>query len=209
MFLTTEKGVVAAKRAGSTAGIIRAPDWEHALAGVKLADEKLGPEDWLIIDSHTKMQVLYLRWLLRMRNAQNSARDLDIPAIQDHQKWQNAFMRWTDHIVDAPYNTIFVGGEMIKQDKEGEEIVLPAITGKDYAICNYIIGQMDVGMYYSVSDKASTSTEIVRRAMVQPHPDLPYWAKDRYDALGKYQDVGEKDYWAMADFIEMIKEEAA
>src|SRR6266704_4455878 len=65
-FLSTEKGVVAARRAGSKAGLIRAPDWEHVVAGLDLADQRLGPEDWLIVDSGTKMQVLYIRWILRM-----------------------------------------------------------------------------------------------------------------------------------------------
>lgn len=206
IFLSTEKGVVAAKRAGSKAELIRAPDWEHALSGVVWADKNMGPSDWLIVDSHTKMQVLYLRWLLRTHHELNSRRDLDIPAIQDHQKWQNAFMRWTDHIVDAKYNSIFICTSMVTEDQEGETLVLPSIRGKGYEISNYISAQMDVILYYAVSERASTEDMTVRRALAQPYP--PYLAKDRYNALGKRWDVMEEDYTAMAQIIRAIEKVA-
>lgn len=202
-FISTEKGVVAAKRTGSKSKLLRAPDWEHVVAAKKYADEHFGPEDWIILDSLTKMQVLMIRWILRTINQGNSSRDLDIPAIQDHQKWQNYFKRFVDQLIDAPYNTIFICTEMYREDQDGETIVLPSITGKDYEICNYIRAQMDVVAYYSLTDKTENG-EPVRRALFQPYP--PYEAKDRYDTLGRYQDVPDGDYTAMADFIEMIRE---
>jgi hypothetical protein len=203
-FLSTEKGVVAAKRAGSKAKLMRAPDWEHVLAALDKAEETLGPEDWLIVDSATKMQVLYIRWILRMIHEQNAARDLDIPAIQDHQKWQNGFMRFCDRIVDAEYNSIFITTSMYKEDPEGEDLVIPAITGKDYAISSYISAQMDVVGYYAVAPQKSRTEPMIRRALFQPYP--PYFAKDRYAVLGRWQDVPDGDYTAMADFIGMIQD---
>jgi hypothetical protein len=171
------------------------------------ADQTLGKDEWLIIDSLTKMQVLYLRWILKTIHEQNGSRDLDIPAIQDHQKWQNGFKRFVDHMIDAQYNTIFVCTAMIKDDEEGEEIVMPDITGKNYAISGYIQAQMDVTLYYAVSKQATTAENTVRRALAQPFP--PYVAKDRFNALGKFQDVDEGDYTAMAEFIQMIEEAKA
>src|SRR6266852_3960623 len=56
VFLSTEAGVVSAKRAGSRAQVMRAPDWEHVVAGARRAKEELSTEDWLIVDSGTKMQ---------------------------------------------------------------------------------------------------------------------------------------------------------
>ena len=203
VFLSTEKGVIAAKRSGSRARLIRAPDWEHALSGVVWADNNLGPDDWLIIDSHTKMQILYLRWLLRTHHELNARRDLDIPAIQDHQKWQNAFMRWTDHIVDAKYNSLFVCTSMVTEDQEGDTLVLPSIRGKGYEISNYISAQMDFILYYAVSKTASTDERIIRRALAQPWP--PYLAKDRYSALGDWWDVEPGNYKAMAEMIAEIQ----
>lgn len=202
-FLSTEKGVVSAQRTGSKASLVRAPTWEHVVGALDVFDEKLGPDDWVIIDSHTKMQMLYIRWILRKIHEQNESRDLDIPAIQDHQKWQNGFMRFTDRIVDAAYNSIFICTEMIKEDEEGEDIVLPQITGKNYAISNYCRAQMDVVCYYDVVPQKKRNDPVLRRALFQPYP--PYVAKDRYNVLGRWQDVEEGDYTAMADFIEMIR----
>jgi len=208
VFLSTEGGVVSARRAGSTARVIRAPDWEHALSGVRWADDNLGEKDWLIVDSHTRLQLEYVRWLLRMKNLENSARDLDIPALQDHQKWQNAFMRWTDHIISAPYNAIFICAEMRRENEEGDIEVLPQIRGgKNLEVCRYICSQMDVALYYAISDRATEANEeglVIRRALAQPYP--PYFAKDRYDALGKYVDVEEGYHGTMEDIIGMIED---
>src|SRR5712691_8534738 len=57
-FLTTEKGLSSAQRSGSKAKVMRAYDWEHILAGLNKADETLSQDDWLVVDSGTKMQVL-------------------------------------------------------------------------------------------------------------------------------------------------------
>lgn len=199
-YLTTEKGIVSAQRAGLNAKLIRAPTWEHVVAGKRKLDETLEPGDWAIIDSLTKMQVLQLRWILRIINADNPGRDLDIPAIQDHQKWQNYFKRFVDELIDAPYNCIFVCTDMFRDDEEGEDIVLPAITGKDYEICNYIRAQTDVNLYFRATER---SGELIRRALAQPIP--PYVAcKDRYNVLGKWIDIPEGYYGAMSDIIEAI-----
>lgn len=208
-FLSTEPGgPISALRAGNRPRkIIPAHSWEHALSAVRWADDHLGEDDFLIVDSHTRMQVEYLRWLLRMRHEENDSRDLDIPAIQDHQKWQNGFTRWTDHIVAARYNAIFIATDMIKENEEGDDIVMPSFTGKNYTIAKYIAAQMQVVSYYAVSSRASTDDEIIRRALFQPHP--PYIAKDRYDVFGHHQDVGEKDYTAMAEWVGMIQDSMA
>jgi AAA domain len=203
-FMSTEKGAVAAKIAGSKAGIMRVPTWEHVVAAADLADRRLGPDDWLIVDSLTKMQVLYIRWILRAIHEQNAARDLDIPAIQDHQKWQNGFKRFCDRLIDAPYNVIAITTSMYKEDENGDDLVIPELTGKNYTISNYVSSQFDVGVYYAVAPQKSRTEPMMRRALFQPYP--PYWAKDRYNALGRWQDIEDGDYGAMADFIAMIKE---
>lgn len=203
VFVSTEKGVIAAKQAGSKAKLIRTPTWERVVAAKKYCDEHYGSDDWVIFDSLTKMQVLMIRWILRKINADNSHRDLDIPAIQDHQKWQNYFKRFVDSLIDAPYNVIFICTEMYKEDQDGEGIVLPSITGKDYEICNYIRAQTDVNLWYMVTQ--NKAGQEVRRALAQPWG--PYVAaKDRYQALGRWWDVEFGDYTAMADMIEAINE---
>ncbi len=205
-FLSTERGTIAAKRTGSTAKLIKAYSWEACVAGKKLADEKLNPGEWLILDSATKMQVLMIRWILRMQKQKKASRDLDIPAIKDHQKWQNNFRRFIDDLIDAPYNTIFVCGDMRAEDEEMETVVLPAITGKGYEICDYVRAQMDIVTYYGITDKTPDG-EPIRRALFQSVP--PYIApKDRYSVFGKYQDVADNEFTAMAEFVQMLEEAA-
>jgi AAA domain len=205
--LTTEKGLSSAKASGAKpAKIMRAYDWEHVLAGKRKADEVLKPGDWLVVDSGTKMQVLYMRWILRMQHAAKSSRSLDIPALQDHQQYQNGFKRFIDSIIDAPYNTIIVFGEQEIPGAEDEEMyTVPHIEGgKTFQVCKYIIGQFDVAIRYSVSKSLSSPGNTVRLALCQPTPE--HWAKDRYAALGDYQTVEPEDYAAMGDFIQMIED---
>jgi AAA domain len=207
-FLTTEKGLSSAKMAGSSAQIMRAYDWEHVVAGKNKAIEMLGKDDWLIVDSGTKMQVLYMRWILKKQNQANSVRSLDIPSLPDHQQYQNGFKRFCDEIMDAHFNTIMVFGEMEIPGEDEEMQFVPHIEGgKTYQIMRYITSQFDVGIRYSVSKSLSTPGHTVRLALAQPAP--PYWAKDRYTALGDYQTVEPGDFTAMAEFIEMMDEAMA
>ena len=117
--MRTESGVKTLRHTGSKARILNATTWPKIEAATNWADNKLGPEDWLIVDSGNRAQLEYVRWLLRAIHEQNSSRDLDIPALQDHQKWQNAYMRWTDRIIDAPYNSIFLYIDMKREDEDG------------------------------------------------------------------------------------------
>lgn len=204
-FLTTEPGLASAKTSGSQSKVMRAFDWEHVLAGLRKADETLGKDDWLIVDSGTKMQVLYMRWILRMQREANSSRSLDIPALQDHQQYQNGFKRFIDHIIDAPFNSIIIFGEMEVPGEDDEMERVPHIEGgKTYQVCRYIIGQFDVGIRYSVSRSLSQPGHTVRIALTQPSGQ--FWAKDRYSALGDYQLVQPGEFTAMTEFIDMINE---
>lgn len=201
-FISTEKGVVAAKRTGSTSKLMRAPTWQHVVAAKRKADATMGIGDWIILDSLTKMQVLMVRWILEEQHERNPNRDLDIPAIQDHQKWQNYFKRFVDSLIDAPYNTIFICTEMYREDQEGDTIVLPAIQGKDYEICNYVRAQMDIISYYQVKEKKDG--ERVRRALFQPYGQFVA-PKDRYSVFGMFEDVAEDEFTAMEDFVNMLE----
>src|SRR5580765_4126995 len=122
--LSTEKGVISAKRVGSTAKLLRAPGWDHVEANIEWANKNLAENDVLIVDSVTKMQDMALDWWLGIQHDENAARDRDIPQIQDHQKWQRMFMRFVNGLIDAQYNTIFVATAMRKEDEEGDDLVL-------------------------------------------------------------------------------------
>lgn len=177
IYLTTERGVVAAKQAGSKARRVAGHTWDHVEASLNLLDQKAGPGDWVIVDSATKMQVLLIRWLLGMAHEENDVRDLDIPAIQDHQKWQNMYKRYWDRLIDAPYNVVFITTSMKREDAEGDDLILPALTGKDYEIAGYCMAQTDVGLYLSMESTGKNSDPV---RILRTQADPPYWAKNRF-----------------------------
>lgn len=187
VILSTEKGSISAKRFGSKAELVRAPTWDHVVAALDLIVQRQAGEvkgkkrlDWMIVDSVTKMQVLQIRWILERIHEEKEDRDLDIPAIADHQKWQNMFKRFIDAIVDMDINVIFVATAMHKEDAEGEDLILPDIQGKDYAIANYLCAQMDF-VYCLKTGTDKKTDESYWKLLTRFR--APYFAKDRYDAL--------------------------
>jgi hypothetical protein len=208
-FLSTEtEGVASARAVGSQAQLIRAPTWEYAVAGVKWAEQNLSHDDWLAVDSGTKMQELYMRWILQRENEINPQRDLDIPAIQNHQKYQNGFKRWCDRLIDGDFNVIFITTSMTADDAEGEERIIPHLLGKKGEISDYVSAQFSVALYYAVArESRDMRGPVMRRALAQPYP--PWYAKDRYMALGKFWDVEDGDYFAMSQMIEAIEKKVA
>lgn len=207
-FLTTEKGVVSAKHTGSTAKVWRAPTWAHCFAGLRKAEQELTKKDWLIVDSATKMQQLQLQWILETQASQNSRRDVDLPEVQDHQKWQNQFRRFIDKIYDMECNTITIATSMIREDRNGDDEVIPELMGGDrwQALSHYMCSQAGVVLYYAISKERDEEGNPRRYALAQPAP--PYAAKDRYSALGFGQYVEHGDTTAMAEFIDLIQEAA-
>jgi len=200
-FLSTEKGAISAQRTGSKAELIRAPDWDHVEAGLNWADENLDATNWLIIDSISKMQMLLIRWILANEHEERDA-DLDVPQIQHHQKWQNMYMRFIDRIVDAKYNSILIATAMHREDPDGESLVMPAITGKDYTISAYCCAQMTDVLYYGVARKSGRDDPTVRRILTETYP--PYFAKDWSTNLPRWIDIEEGEYDAMEWIVAQI-----
>jgi hypothetical protein len=208
-FLSTEtEGVASARAVGSQARLWRCPSWEHAVAGVRKAEQEFTIADWLVVDSGTKMQEMYMRWILQRENEINPQRDLDIPAIQNHQKYQNGFKRWTDRLIDGNFNVIFITTSMSVDDAEGEERVIPHLLGKKGEISDYVSAQFSCALYYSVArESREMKGAVLRRALCQPYP--PWFAKDRYGALGKFWDVEDGEYFAMSRMIQAIEKAKA
>jgi AAA domain len=200
---TEQEGIVSAKRAGSTAELIRAPSWEYAVSTLKWGEANLGPDDWMVFDSGTRMHYLYMRWIMEKVKNINPARDLDIPGLDNHQKIQNGFMRWYDRIIDAPFNSIFITTPMTMEDAEGETRVIPQTFDSKGKVAKYISAQASVILYYDVArDPEGKDNSIIRRVYAQPWP--PWFAKDRYSALGPGRRIEDGDFFAMTDIIQAI-----
>jgi hypothetical protein len=185
--LSTEKGVMSAKRVGSKAKLLRAPTWDHVEAGIEWADKNLTDQDVLVVDSVTKMQELLIRWWLGIQHEENEARDIDIPQLQDHQKWQRMFLRFVGHIIEAKYNSVFVATAMRKEDEEGDDLVLPNIVGKDYAIAQNFLADMDIVSCLRV--KKRSNMDDPRESMLINDTFPPYFAKDRFNVLPRWETI--------------------
>lgn len=205
--LSTEKGVMSAKRVGSKAKLLRAPTWDHIESSIEWADKHLTEQDVLIVDSVSKMQELLILWWLGIQHEENEARDLDIPQLQDHQKWQRMFLRFVSHIINAKYNSIFVATSMRKEDEEGDDLVLPNIVGKDYAIAQNFCAEMDIVSCLRVRKRSNIDDP--REAILINDTFPPYFAKDRFNVLPRWEaipDGHEEDgrYDLISEMIEDI-----
>ena len=70
---------------------------------------------------------------------------------------------------------------MIKEDVDGNEIVVPLVEGKDYGISAWVCGEMHLLCYLKVDAGSTKSATPVRKLYTNEHPK--YWCKDRYNAL--------------------------
>ena len=195
LILALEEGTVAAKRwerdhpRPKAAGIIKVWKCPHLNDFVKAYEWCLEaiendefPFEWVIIDSVTAAQTRILRAIMEDVVKNNKTRDPDIPAIQDHFKWQLMLKRMVTDWNELPVNVVWLARSMNKEDPEGEDIVVPLIEGKDYQISAWVCGEMHLLCYLKKSSKGKDdSRKIVRKLYTNEH-DM-YWCKDRYGVL--------------------------
>jgi hypothetical protein len=192
LILANEQGTIAAKRQGSKAKVWKIKRWEDLVKAYEwMANLDVIPFDWIVIDTITDMQYKCIRWIMRNVVAANPQRDLDIPAQGDHFKWQLAMKRMVADFNELPVNILWTAQEMVREDPEGEDIILPLIEGKDYQISSWVCAQMDVVAHLAqknIKRRVDGKVEkvFVRRLTVNESP--PIFAKDRYDVLGRVID---------------------
>jgi len=202
--LSTEKGVISAKRVGSTAKLLRAPNWDHIEASIEWADKNLTERDVVIVDSITKMQELLAYWWLGIQYEENNARDIDIMQLQDYQKWQRMFLRFVNHLIDAKYNTIFVATAMRREDEEGEDLILPNIVGKDYAMAQNFCADMDIVSCLRV--KKRSDIDAPRESILINDTFPPYFAKDRFNVLPRWETIPDGEEGGYDSIVGMIED---
>lgn len=201
LFLSTDaSGTVSAKRQNSSASLWPISNWQDLANAYKYlkeqADAGEAPFEWIIIDTGTKMQEMCLRDILERETKENPDRNPDIPAIQNHQEWQNRFKRFIDMFIALPYNVCFVFHVMTKEDEEGEEIRIPQLSGGPtwVAIARSMPARVSVMGFMQEKFVKSPATEeggkpetkLVRRINWRNGPN--FMAKDRYDCLPKFTD---------------------
>lgn len=211
LILRAEDGALSAKRFGSTAKVWPIKTWADFEAAYNWIENNPGEFDWIVIDSITKVQELCIKGILQKAVADNPRRDIDIPAIQDHYKWQLMIKRYVVMFNDLPVNILWTALAMHKEDQEGEDLVLPLITGKGYDISASICAEMNVVAYMEVKEvkqrnKAGDANVVLRRQIVT-RTTPPYFAKDRYNVLG--DDRGVMVEPTMPAIIKLINQPAS
>lgn len=198
LFVAVEKGTVSAKRLGSKAKVWPVHEWNDLEAAYNWLADNPDEFDWVVLDSITEMQQLAIRDILKKANIENSSRDLDIPAIQDHQKWQNIYKRFISYFVDLPINVLFLALVRTAQDEDKEEFLTPDIQGKNYQLSQYTCGQMSAYGYMS-SRKVALKDDEGNIVLDSAGKKIPHiirritWmdtgvirGKDRYNVLEPY-----------------------
>lgn len=194
LFLAAELGTTSAKRYGSKGKVWKIRKWDDFEDAYDWIEANPKAFDWIVIDSLTALQQRCIRWILDRAVADNPKRDLDIPAIQDHYKWQQMMRRYVTMFNELPVNVLWTAQAMRKEDADGEDIVLPLIQGKDYEIAAWVCAQMDLFTYYEVRKVEKRN---IRRLYGAASP--PFWAKDRFGATTPYVDNP-----VMSDLLEAI-----
>jgi hypothetical protein len=196
LIVTTEPGQISARRLGYKAKVWPChDDWDEFVKMFRwMSDHPDHPFQWLVIDNATQMQEIMLRAIVATARKANSNRDEDIPAIQDYQKWYLMFDRFVKAINNLPVNTLWLAHTMRKQNEDGEDLILPAIQGQDYAQATKFCGRMQaIGYLEERLVKKGDDTVFQRR--IQWRKTQTVFAKDRYifrkDVKDRYTIVSE------------------
>lgn len=191
LILATEAGTISAKRAGSKALVQPIPNWNALMEVVRRArrgDTKYLDRDWWVIDTLTEAQNLLMRQILQDAHDENKSRNLDQPQIQDWGIYQNQFKRVVKAINDLPVNVLYLCHTMTDEDEEGNQVVLPAIQGKNgtndpLTMSRWVCGTVHFYGYLKVKH---TGDKEFRRLICKRSG--PYFGKDRYGVLLPYVD---------------------
>lgn len=184
LILAVEAGTVSAARRGSKAKVWPIREWNDLAEAFEWLEANPGVFDWVVVDSATQMQTIAMRDILAQAVAKSADRDPDVPQIQDHLKLQLIFKRFVMDFNALPVNVCWTAQAMWKEDQEGDDIVLPAITGKDYQIAQWFCAEQHVVAYYGMERTGKRGSESNERfLLIQKDP--PYFAKNRYDTVNK------------------------
>jgi hypothetical protein len=191
LILATEAGTISAKRSGSSARVVKVPTWnvfEEIVRRARRGDERFLKPDWWIIDTLTEAQNLLMRQILEDAHEENKSRGIDTPQIQDWGVYQNRFKRVVKAINDLPVNVLYLCHTMTDEDEEGNQVVLPAIQGKNgtndpLTMSRWVCGTVHFYGYLKVKHNGENE---FRRLICKRSG--PYFGKDRYGVLLPYID---------------------
>lgn len=197
LVLAGEPGYISAARLGARGKVRLIPDTATAVAAASwLEDGGASQFDWVVADGIGTMQNKFLLNYAAEAYDANPAKRAhrNLPDKPDYFNAQNMLKSWVSRLIDLPVNTLFTAHAMFPEDKAtGEQLVYPSIQGKGYEISSYICGLMHAVGYMSPRIKQTEDgPKEVRRIIWQmtrnPENETTYFAKDQFNALGRFTD---------------------
>ncbi|WGH20849.1 RecA-like DNA recombinase [Gordonia phage Commandaria] len=196
LFLATENGTVAARKAIGAMGKVKVWDcvaswdkFEEAYEWLlENASEPGFPFDWVCIDTGTQLQLNIRRAIVDADAEIDESRNRDKVELQEYGEEQQRLMRYVTLVNDLPVNILWTAHSMLVDDENGEQFRLPQFHGQGYKVANWIAAQMHcVGYMHKAPVKVKTAngTKVVNSRVIQwTSSDGSVIAKDRFDALG-------------------------
>lgn len=203
------QGTISAQRAGSQAKVAPIYKWQDFEAIYKYLRANPAKFDWVVIDTVTMAQTRLLRSILEFEHKKSPAkRDLYIPAIQDHQRWQNMLKNMVTDFNELPFNTVWTAQEMERENAEGDSVVWPLLPGgkQGYEMSAWLVAQMHVVGRMSVTmRKKGAVRRPVRSVLFEKRP--PFQARDRYGVLPATVVIrdGDENKTTFAELTALIK----
>lgn len=206
--LAIEEGTISIKKAGiKGVKVWRCRSWSDIIAAYEWLRDNPGVFEWVMIDSITKAQALCIRHIMEAVVKANPQRDPLIPSQGDHFKWQLSIKQMVMDFNELPINTVWLARSMVKENPDGDEIIVPSIEGKDYGISAWVCGEMSLLCYLRKERKGKgDSAKIVRKLYTNEHE--MYWCKDWYDVLPHVVEFG-SEVGVAQKLIDMINESNA
>lgn len=197
LHLAGEPGYISAARLGGKGKVRVVPDTATADAAIRwLENGNCAKFDWVNVDGLSTMQTKFLLGYAAEAFDANPLKRAhrNLPDKPDYFNSQNFVKSWVSRLVDLPCNVLFTAHAMRTFSDDGELLVYPQIQGKGYEVSNYVSGLMHaVGfMRVAIPEKGPVKGQQVRRILwqraVDGETDTTYFAKDQFNALGRFTD---------------------
>lgn len=190
----------------NSATMLGALDWLEAGGYKKL--------EWIVLDGAStldkKVRLNFAAEAFDHNPASRQHRNL--PDKPDYFNTQNFMIGIISRLVDLPVNVLITAHAQRMDDDAGDVRVMPEFQKQGGGLSNYISGLMHcVGFMRkrTVKDKTSGKPREVRRILwqqsVDPKTDTIYFAKDQFDALGRFTD--DTNMFELMSLIDSEKEE--
>lgn len=185
--------------------------WANFEEAYKWIKDNPSAFEWIAFDTLTSLQQRALRAILEKVVKDNPSRDPDIPAIQDHQKWQNIIKRFVTDFIELPVNTIWTAQAMQVENQEGDDIVVPLILGKDYGMSAWVCAQMGVLGYVQKRNAGKGKDKRLQRVLITSGSPPYTFSKDRSEMLRGVEGLadGVNQTQTLQDILDKIAQEPA